>query len=92
MLSYICVFIKRFSSDILYSTFFPQDSHIQIISLQRRRYNWKFYFILSGAVVAMCTTAVAIKVFRYCSYCSYVIWMFVGISTAGVPKFVCSSE
>jgi hypothetical protein len=32
MFSYICVCIKRFSSDILYSIFSPQESDIQIIS------------------------------------------------------------
>jgi hypothetical protein len=87
MLSYIFVFIKRFSSDVLYSTFFPPgNTYPNYLTLQRRRLNWKFYFILSGAVVAMCTTALTIKVVRYRCQCSYVIGVFVGISTAGVTK------
>ena len=53
MISYLCVFMKRFSTDILYFTFFPpRIPYPNYLTLQMKRFNWKFYFILSGAVVA----------------------------------------
>jgi hypothetical protein len=49
MLSYIFVFIKRFSSDVLYSTFFPhQETHIQIISPYKEATQLKVLFYPLG--------------------------------------------